>query len=169
MADPFLGEIRTFAFGYEPVGWLACRGQLLPISEFQGLFALLGTTYGGDGKTTFALPDLQGRVVVAQGGVPGGAVHRTGERGGEEAHRLTEAELPRHRHGARANTSPGTADSPANAVWAAGRRRYAHGGGTGMSRDAIAPAGDDQPHNTMQPYLTLNVCIAVFGQFPPQP
>jgi microcystin-dependent protein len=166
ISEPFLGEIRTFAFGVTPRGWAPCRGQLLPINQNQALFSLLGTTYGGDGRVTFALPDLQGRVALGAGTAETGTSFELGARGGEEAHRLATAELPAHRHRARAGATAGTADSPANAVWAAGGRRYAPSGQTGMKPEAIGPAGKNEPHNTMQPYLPLNVCIALFGIFP---
>jgi len=166
MADPILGEIRTFAFGFVPSGWAACDGQVLPINQNQALFALLGTTYGGDGRTTFALPDLRGRVAVGEGAAATGSVFALGEGGGEEVHRLTAAELPSHRHQAHAKATAGTRANPTNAVWAASAKRYAPSGTAAMSPDAIGSAGEDHAHNTMQPYLPLNVCIAVFGEFP---
>jgi microcystin-dependent protein len=169
MADPILGEIRTFAFNFAPVGWEECRGQLLPINQNQALFSLLGTYYGGDGRTNFALPNFQGRVAVGVGTSPTGTLFGIGEAGGEEAHQLTEAELPVHRHRARGSTASGTAQSPANAVWAAGPNRYRPHGSSKMSVDTSAPAGADQPHNTMQPYLPVTVCIAVAGIYPAWP
>jgi microcystin-dependent protein len=169
MADPILGEIRTFAFNFAPKGWEACRGQLLQISQNQALFALLGTLYGGDGRTNFALPDLQGRVAVGDGTSPAGTQFGVGEAGGEEAHRLTEPELPVHRHRAHGSTAGGTAQSPANAVWAAGQNRYRPHGSSQMSIDTSAPVGADQPHNTMQPYVPVTVCIAMVGEFPTRP
>jgi microcystin-dependent protein len=170
MADFFVGEIRTFAFGFAPSGWAPCEGQLLSISQNTSLFALIGTTYGGDGKSTFALPDLRGRVVVGTGTAPSGSGFDLGGAGGEESHRLTEAELPVHRHRARGGTSHGTVDSPANALVAAVGNHYTRNGGVaGMSPDAIAGAGGDAPHNTMQPYLPLTTCISLFGVFPQRP
>jgi len=169
MADPILGEIRTFAFNFAPTGWAVCNGQLLPINQNQALFSLLGTYYGGDGRTTFALPDFQGRVAVGTGTSAAGTGFGVGEAGGEEAHQLTEPELPVHRHRARGSTAGGTANSPANAVWAAGSNRYRPHGSSKMSVDTSTPAGADQAHNTMQPYLPVTVCIAVAGLYPSRP
>jgi microcystin-dependent protein len=170
MADQIIGEIRTFAFGFVPSGWAACDGRLLPIAQHTSLFALLGTTYGGDGKSSFALPDLRGKVVVGAGVAASGTGFDLGEAGGEEAHRLTEAELPVHRHRARGGVSHGSVDTPANALVAAANNHYTRNGGVaGMSPEAIAGAGGDAPHNTMQPYLPLTVCIALVGVFPQRP
>src|SRR4051794_13041281 len=121
MSEPFIGEIRAFAFNFAPRGWAPCEGQLLPISQNQALFALLGTTYGGDGRSTFALPDLRGRTIVAVGAAAGGETRVLGEPGGEERHQLTIAELPGHGHQAHASASAGTSDKPTNNVWAAAR------------------------------------------------
>jgi microcystin-dependent protein len=170
MPEPFVGEIRTFAFGFAPSGWAPCQGQLLPIAQHTTLFALIGNTYGGDGKSTFALPDLRGRVVLGTGAAPTGTAYDLGKPGGEEAHRLTEEELPAHRHRARGSTSQGHDDTPAGAVWAASNNRYTRSGpNTSMHAEAVAPSGGDEPHNTMQPYLPLTVCISLFGVFPQRP
>jgi microcystin-dependent protein len=169
MAEPLLGEIRTFAFGFTPNGWAPCEGQLLPINQNQALFALLGTTYGGDGQTTFALPDLRGRVVVGAGTAEDGAVFPAGDRGGAAAHRLSSAEMPRHRHRARASRGPGSVEAPDGAVWAGGPRRFAPDGAEGLDEAAIDAAGGNRPHSSMQPYLALNTCIALLGEFPPRP
>ena len=165
--DPFLGEIRLFAFGFAPKNWAACDGQLLPINQNQALFALLGTAYGGDGRRTFALPDLRGRVPLHRGQAPGGADHPLGEAGGEEAHTLTVAELPRHTHTASANGGPATRSAPGGRVWAVSQRKiYADAPTTAMDPDAISAAGEDLPHSSMQPFLGLQFCIALSGIFP---
>ena len=166
MADQIIGEIRAFAFDFTPAGWAPCRGQLLPINQNQALFSLLGTLYGGDGRTSFALPDLRGRVAIGEGTAASGSAFGVGEPGGEETHQLTQDELPRHRHRARASAIAGTTSAPANSVWAAGQARYAPHGTATMAAEAIAQTGGDAPHNTMQPYLPLNYCIAVVGDFP---
>jgi microcystin-dependent protein len=161
MAEPILGEIRTFAFDFVPKGWARCEGQLLPINQNQALFALLGTTYGGDGRVSFALPDLRGRVALGCSDA-----HPQGERGGEEAHALSIAELPAHSHRAKANASNGSSSNPTENVWAAHPNTYRGSGTADMDAGAIAAVGSDQPHNTMQPYLSLNTCIALVGEFP---
>ncbi len=166
MAEPFLGEIRTFAFDFTPKGWAKCEGQLLPINQNQALFALLGTIYGGDGRRNFALPDLRGRVALGEGAAATGSAFGIGEPGGEESHQLTESELPNHRHRAHASTSAGTVSNPTNAVWAAGQNRFAASGSAALKAGAVTAVGADQPHNTMQPYLPLNICIALSGEFP---
>ena len=166
MADPILGEIRTFAFNFTPTGWAPCHGQLLPINQNQALFALIGTIYGGDGRTNFALPNLQGRVAIGEGTASSGTLFEVGEPGGEESHDLTVSELPSHRHRAHASTAAGTASNPTNAVWAAGQNRFAPSGSAAMKTDAVTAVGGGQPHNTMQPFLALNVCIAIVGEFP---
>ena len=163
MADPFIGEIRTFAFDFAPKGWAKCEGQMLPINQNQALFALLGTTYGGDGRVTFALPDLRGRVAIAPSDT-----HPHGQTGGEEAHTLTVAELPTHAHRAKANRSNGNTNNPTENVWAANPNAYRASGGANMDPNAIGAAGGDQPHNTMQPFMAVNHCIALFGTFPPR-
>jgi microcystin-dependent protein len=164
MAEPFLGEIRTFGFEFAPKGWAKCEGQLLPINQNQALFALIGTIYGGDGRVTFALPDLRGRVAIGETDA-----HPQGETGGEEAHALTIAELPAHSHRAKANASSGSSSNPTENVWAANPNAYRGSGTANMDAGAIARVGSDQPHNTMQPYLSLNTCIALVGEFPQRP
>ena len=167
MSEPFLGEIRLFSFLFAPRGWAACDGQLLPINQNQALFALVGTTYGGDGRVSFALPDLRGRVPLHRGQPSGGADHSIGEAAGEEAHRLSVAELPLHGHTARAGNMRGTRTRPAGAVWAAAQHPiYANAPATAMDAEAIAPAGEDRPHSSMQPYLGIQFCIALQGIFP---
>ncbi|MDN9008517.1 phage tail protein [Brevibacillus laterosporus] len=165
MAEPFLGEIRLFGFAFAPVGWAFCDGQLLAINQNQALFSLLGTTYGGNGITTFALPDLRGRV----------AIHRSdsfpmGLTGGEVTHTLTVAEMPSHTHQALGSISAANTVLPANSVWAAtDNLAYNQSANTSMSPAAISSTGDSQPHNNMQPFLVLNYCIALQGIFPSRP
>ncbi|MCP1308603.1 phage tail protein [Paenibacillus tyrfis] len=165
MAEPFLGEIRLFAFTFAPEGWAFCDGQLLPISQNQALFSLLGTTYGGNGSTTFALPDLRGRV----------AIHRSadftqGQTGGEVSHTLTISELPSHTHQAIGSSDAANSVLPVNSTWAlADSLTYNQSGNSQLSPAAISSVGGNQPHNNMQPFLVLNYCIALRGIFPPRP
>lgn len=167
MAEPFLAEIRIFPFGKVPRGWAACNGQLLPINQNQALFALLGTTYGGDGRVTFGLPNLQGRVAVGAGQGPGLPAVTLGQSQGEENHTLTVNELPMHVHIATANSDTATAVSPAGAVWAnSAALPYSSAGGSTMNAAAVTAAGGSQPHANMQPYQVLNYCIATQGIFP---
>jgi len=176
MSDPFVAEIRIFGFNFAPTGWAFCTGQLMPISQNTALFSLLGTTYGGDGKSTFALPNLQGSTPLNQGQGPGLSPYNLGQSGGEATVTLTQSEMPAHTHGVLASSSGGTQPSPANGVWGAavalrqGVPLYSDSPGTGpaMSLQACAPAGGSQPHNNMPPYLTLNFCIALQGIFPPR-
>jgi microcystin-dependent protein len=162
MSEPFIGELRIFSFGFSPRGWLSCAGQLLPIGPNQALFSILGTTYGGNGSTTFALPDLQGRIPVHVGA---GLI--IGQRGGEQAHTLSLAELPGHTHVPAASEATASASSPAGNVWAQqAYPAFAAVADTSMSPAAILGAGGGQPHDNMSPYLVLNICIAVTGVFP---
>jgi microcystin-dependent protein len=172
MADPFVAEIRIFPFNFAPKGWAWCDGQLLPISQNTALFSLLGTTYGGDGKSNFALPDLQGRAPMHPGQGPGLSLHDLGETGGSETVSLLESEIPAHAHVLRAATD--TADQP---VPSPTRSLTRSNGGNAynptftqaiMSDSALAPAGGDQPHNNMMPYLTFYFNIALQGVFPPR-
>lgn len=167
--DPFIGEIRLVPYNFAPRGWAFCEGQLLPIAQNQALFSLLGTTYGGDGRTTFALPDLRGRVAISEGQGPGLSPRILGERGGEQAHTLTFAELPSHSHEAGAHAGNGSAAAPNGLLPArnpAGTPAYGHGQDTVLGAGAVLPAGGNQPHNNMQPYLTLHYIIALQGIFP---
>lgn len=174
MADPFVAEIRLFPFNFAPRGWAWCDGQLLPISQNTALFSLLGTTYGGDGKSNFALPDLQGRVPMHPGQGPGLRLRDLGETGGSETVTLLESEIPAHNHVLRADNTPASQNVPA-----AGRVLAASLGGQAYaplaqsilqpaSGELIAPVGGNQPHNNLQPYLTFYFCIALQGVFPPR-
>ena len=173
MADPFVAEIRIFPFNFAPRGWAFCDGQLLPLSQNTALFSLLGTTYGGDGKSNFALPDLQGRAAMHPGQGPGLSLHDLGETGGSETVTLLESEIPAHSHQLKADTAD-VADtnvpSP-NAVYAqsSGGTLYQTASNTQLAPNALATTGGDQPHNNMQPYLTLSFNIALQGVFPPRP
>ena len=165
-ADPFIGEIRWVAFNFAPLGWASCDGQLLPISQNQALFALIGTTYGGNGQTTFALPDMRGRTPIHAG--PG---HVLGQQEGEETHTLTVSEMPWHAHSAEASSAEASAVSPSGTVAAAKSRvpLYAPGpANIDMGASAIASTGGGQPHNNMPPYQVLNCIISLFGIFPSQ-
>lgn len=177
MSNPFVAEIRIFGFNFAPKGWAFCDGQLLPISQNTALFSLLGTTYGGDGKSTFGLPNLQGNAPMHPGQGPGLSLRDLGETGGEQAVTLLDSEMPAHSHTAFSINadSSGTALTPAANIWAnAGARRaavnlYATGpGNTLMDPLTLAFAGGSLPHNNMPPFLCLNFCIALQGVFPPR-
>jgi microcystin-dependent protein len=174
MADPFVAEIRIFPFNFAPKGWAWCDGQLLPLSQNTALFSLLGTTYGGDGKSNFALPDLQGRAPMHPGQGPGLSLHDLGETGGSETVTLLETEIPSHSHAAMATNNPlggqVLGDSSTTYNRPASGNLYAAGSPplVAMSPNALAPAGGDQPHNNMMPYLTFYFCIALQGVFPPR-
>lgn len=165
MAEPFLSEIRIMSFVFAPKGWALCNGQLLPINQNQGLFSLLGTTFGGDGRVNFALPDLRSRTPIHVG-----SGHTLGERGGEPAHTLSIAELPEHVHVANANGNPSTANTPsATAVLANSIGDSAWGPASNlvaMNPGVIANTGGSQAHLNLQPFLTLSFCIALQGIFP---
>jgi microcystin-dependent protein len=168
MADPFFGEIRLFSFGFAPKAWALCNGQLLPINQNQALFSLLGTTYGGDGRVTFALPDLRGRIPYHFG--QGTEENLTlGQKSGEEAHTLTISEMPAHNHLAMASSNSADQASPQNALWAnAGTNRFANQSPGNILARGTNTTGGSQPHNNMPPYLVLNFCIALIGVFPPR-
>jgi microcystin-dependent protein len=167
MAEPFLSEIRIMSFVFAPKGWALCDGQLLPINQNQALFSLLGTTYGGDGRVNFGLPDLRGRVPIHTG-----SGHVLGERGGEQAHTLSMPELPQHTHGLFASSAPANASppSPQNAtILADSSPAQAYGNAnnlTAMGAASITNVGGSQGHLNMQPFLTLSFCIALQGIFP---
>jgi microcystin-dependent protein len=171
MADPFIAEIRMVPFHFPPKGWAWCSGQLIPLSQNTALFALLGTTYGGNGKSNFALPNLDGRAPMHPGQGPGLSLHDLGEEGGTEMVKLLESEMPPHSHSIRADGGQSTVNSPEAAfVSATNRPGYATntGGGKKLNESSISPAGGDQPHNNMMPYLTVHFCIAIQGVFPPR-
>jgi len=167
MAEPFLAEIRLMSFSFAPRGWAQCNGQLLPINQNQALFSLLGTTYGGDGRVNFALPNLQSRVPIHSG-----AGHVLGERGGEAAHTLALGEIPTHVHVVNATSVAATTNNPTAALTLArstAANLYAPATNpTAMSPGALATTGGSQPHENRQPFLTLNFCIALVGIFPSQ-
>jgi microcystin-dependent protein len=172
MADPFVAEIRIFPFNFAPKGWAWCNGQLLPISQNTALFSLLGTTYGGDGKSNFALPNLQGSAPIHAGQGPGLSLYDLGQSGGTETVTLLQSEMPSHPHAMADSKSDGTDTSPAGELFAKGigiGMYAAPGAITQLDPSAIAPAGGSLPHNNMMPYLTLNFNIALQGVFPPRP
>lgn len=174
MADPFVAEIRIFGFNFAPRGWAFCNGQLLPISQNTALFSLLGTTYGGDGKSTFALPDLQGATPMGSGQGPGLSDRFLGEQSGSQNVTLLQSEMPAHSHQLGAQNVPlgGVVSANGNTLNRAG------GGGTpygsanltlaNMAPQTLSITGGSQPHNNLQPYLTMNFCIAMQGIFPPR-
>lgn len=173
MADPFVAEIRMFPFNFAPKGWAWCDGQLLPLSQNTALFSLLGTMYGGDGKSNFALPDLQGRAPMFYGQGPGLSLHDQGEMGGTETVTLIESEIPAHNHIMQVSNVAGTAATPsanALAIGARGEPLYApvSAATATMGAEALRTAGGNQPHNNMQPYLTLYFAIALQGVYPPR-
>ena len=165
MAEPFLAEIRIMSFNFAPKGWALCNGQLLPINQNQALFALLGTTYGGNGQTTFALPNLQGRTPIHFG-----ASHTLGESSGEQSHTLSIAELPTHTHPvAASSTATGGNANPSGRFLGGGNNVYHTASNlTSMTPQTVGPLGGSQAHLNMQPFLTLNFCIALQGIFPSQ-
>ncbi|QPF84677.1 phage tail protein [Bradyrhizobium genosp. L] len=165
MAEPFLSEIRMMSFGFPPKGWALCNGQLLPINQNQGLFSLLGTTYGGDGRVNFGLPDLQGRAPMHMGDG-----HTLGERGGETSHTLSIAEIPTHTHTPNASNTTATLP-PANNLLGNSAPNNIYGPPqslTALNAATVASVGGSQAHPNMQPYLVLNFSIALQGIFPSQ-
>ncbi len=176
MASPFVAEIRIWACNFAPTGWAMCNGQLLPLSQNTALFSLLGTTYGGDGKSTFGLPDLQGRAAFFWGQGAGLSLYDIGQTGGEETVTLLTTEMPLHNHTTgRALNAGGGSQSPVANVWAespAGRggfvNIYATPATGAVNPNSLAITGGDLPHNNLQPYLVLNFCIALQGIFPPR-
>ena len=173
MADPFVAEIRIFPFNFAPKGWAFCDGQLLPLSQNTALFSLLGTTYGGNGKSNFSLPNLQGNASMFWGQGPGLSLRDLGEQGGSATVTLLESELPAHTHAFNASGAPADAQqpndfSPARVVGATPYRPPAGATLIPMAANALATTGGSQPHNNMMPYLTLSFCIALQGVFPPR-
>ena len=170
MADPFVAEIRMFGFNFAPKGWAFCNGQLLPLSQNTALFSLLGTFYGGDGKSTFALPNLQGSAPVHQGQGQGLSEYFLGQQGGSQFVTLLQSEMPIHTHGFMASEEVVNEASPANFFFGAGETRYsAPAAITQAAPQALSVAGGSLPHNNMMPYLVVNFCIALQGVFPARP
>ncbi len=167
MSEPFLAEVRIVGFNFAPRGWAFCDGQILPISQNQSLYSLLGTTYGGDGRTSFALPDLRGRTPIHVGS-SNGSIHLLGQKGGEETHTLSAAEMPQHTHPAKASSAPGTIPVPAGNVLADSVNQvYVDPANlVDMNSGELLNVGGGQAHNNMQPTLVVNFCIALQGLFP---
>jgi microcystin-dependent protein len=162
MSQQFLGEIRIFTFGFTPKGWAQCNGLLLPINQNQALFSLLGTTYGGNGQTTFGLPNLQGRVPLSFGNT-----FFQGQSGGEENHTLILSEMPAHTHVVTGSSNPADQGNPQNDFWGVeGSNAFAAAADAGMAAGAVTSVGGSQPHLNLSPFLTLNFCIALTGIFP---
>ena len=165
MAEPFLSEIRLFGFGHAPKGWALCNGQLLPINQNQALFSLLGTTYGGNGQTTFALPDLRGRCAMHEG-----QGHTLGEKAGASSVTITQQTMPTHLHTANAATSNGDSPIPTGNYMGAFNNAYRTPGANliPIHPTTVSSVGGSQPHQNMSPYLVINFCIALIGIFPSQ-
>lgn len=164
MAEPFLSEIRIMSFVFAPKGWAVCNGQLLPINQNQPLFSLLGTTFGGDGRVNFALPDLRGRVPIHVG-----SGHTLGERGGEQAHTLSIAELPTHTHVANGSSNNAANTPTTSTVLGKSNPQAVYGGAANlvaMNAAVVSNVGGSQAHLNMEPFLTLSFCIALQGIFP---
>ena len=172
MSNPFVAEIRIFPFNFAPKGWAMCNGQILPISQNTALFSLLGTTYGGNGTSNFALPNMQGNAPMQAGQGPGLSLRDLGEAGGEQAVTLLTTEIPAHSHIAVAGGQADTA-APQNNTWGGALKGHGNlyapaSSLTPMSTSALSIAGGGLPHNNLQPFLTLNFCIALQGVYPPR-
>jgi microcystin-dependent protein len=188
MSDPFIGQIALFGFNFAPRGWATCSGQVMPLSQNVALFSILGTAYGGNGRTTFALPDLRGAAAIGAGQGPALSEYGIGETGGTDNVELVTAEMPQHSHAFAVSTDQASAQEPANNVLARAVRPLDGGdpqapgprqaqvnfyspnpqnARSALAANAIGPTGGDKPHNNMQPYLALNFCIALLGEFPP--
>lgn len=170
MADPFVAEIRMFPFNFAPKGWAACNGQILPVSQNTALFSLLGTTYGGNGQSTFALPNLNGRTPVGAGQGPGLSLYDLGQAGGSETVGLQVSEIPQHTHGLSGVDALGDRDVPNGPLAQSSIRSslYAAASDTTMAPGALASTGSGAPHNNMSPHLALGFYIALQGVFPPR-
>lgn len=168
--EPFIGQIQTFGFSFAPKGWALCHGQFLSIAQNSALFSLLGTTYGGDGRNTFGLPDLRGRSMVGQGQGPGLSDIQMGERGGTETVTLTTANMPSHNHMVTATDSDADSDAAVNGVrlGTAGANIYTSGGSATvrLAADSTTPTGSNAPFGNRDPFLGINYCIALVGVFP---
>lgn len=172
MSNPFIGEVKLVPYNFAPRGWAECAGQLLPIAQNEALFALIGTTYGGDGQSTFALPDLRGRAAISMGQGPGLSIYAQGEQGGAENVTLSAGQMPSHSHQTRASSSIGNQASPngqhvAHSSFGLG---YVYDGNAdgAMPASSVSATGGNQPHNNHQPYLVLTYVIALEGVFPPR-
>ncbi|MGB9365251.1 MAG: tail fiber protein [Xanthobacteraceae bacterium] len=177
MSSPYVGQILMVGFNFAPAGWMLCQGQLLPISEYETLFQLIGTTYGGDGQSTFGLPNLSGRVPLHMGTGASGTTYTIGESAGVESVTLTTQQIPNHNHLVQVLEAPGGASKPGGNILATEalsvqQNCFTYGafGGTQstLAPATIQPAGGSQPHENMQPYLTVNFAISLFGVFPSQ-
>jgi microcystin-dependent protein len=172
MSNPFVAEIRIFPFNFAPKGWAFCQGQLMPISQNTALFSLLGTTYGGDGRSIFALPNIQGSVPLQWGQGPGLSLYDLGQTGGSERVTLLQSEMPSHNHTMQCETqvdgNKGQPSSTTTFARSKGGNLYQTANNVAMSSNVVATAGGNQPHNNLMPYLTLNFCIALQGVFPPR-
>jgi len=171
MSEPFLAEVRMIGFNFPPRGWAFCDGQILPINQNQSLYSLLGTTYGGDGRTSFALPDLRGRTPIHTGSDgSGGTFHSLGQKGGEEIHTLTATEMPSHIHEVKVSSDNATQNVPTDRVFARAREVTYHelNNPIQMQSTMVGNTGGGQPRENMQPFLTINFCIALQGLFPPR-
>lgn len=170
MSEPFLAEVRMVGFNFAPRGWALCDGQILPINQNQSLYSLLGTTYGGDGRTSFALPDLRGRVPIHVGRSDGGAEHGLGQKSGEETHTLAVNEMPEHKHEVSASRDNNSSISPQGRAFASARERtyaaYDASQAVALNSGILSRVGGSQAHENMQPYLVVNFCIALQGLFP---
>ncbi|HEX8626497.1 MAG TPA: tail fiber protein [Allosphingosinicella sp.] len=173
MAQPYIGEIRIFAGSFAPMGWMFCEGQLLPISEYDTLFAVIGTTYGGDGQETFALPDLRGRLPVHQGKGSSGTTYTIGEAAGVEEVTLTIQQMPAHSHPLLVSTASATQNAPAGSMPGNSPsmdlyRESNPNQGTNFNAQALTPRGGSQPHTNFQPYLCMSYILSLYGIFPTQ-
>jgi microcystin-dependent protein len=174
MGQPYVGEIRMFGGNFAPAGWMLCQGQLLPISEQEVLFQLIGTTYGGDGQATFALPNLASRVPIHMGTGPSGTTYQMGEMNGTEQETLNSNQIPNHTHNLLAANVPGTSQIPSGGMYAQaqstqpGLVTYGLDSVAAMSGSAIGTTGGSQPHENIQPFLCVNFIISLFGVFPSQ-
>jgi microcystin-dependent protein len=177
MSQPFLGQITVYPYSFPPMGWMDCAGQILPISQYTALFSLLGTQFGGNGTSNFALPNLQGTVPVGQGQLTGGSNYTMGETGGVEAVTVTSSTMPSHTHTLAATTAKGSINAPAGDLFGQaleGNPASGHKGDiyntaspdTPLTPNSITLAGNNQPHNNIQPFLALRYCIAISGIFP---
>lgn len=166
MSEPFIGQIQMFGFNFPPRGWALCDGQLLPIAQNTALFSLLGTTYGGDGRTTFGLPDLRGRAALHFGTGPGLGPRPIGAKGGSELETLTIGQMPPHQHSLNAHSEAADQQKPENNVLASAMTYHAVPADVQMAGASIGQTGGGQAHNNMQPFLVINFCIALTGIFP---